>query len=100
MRDALDASQVVSFELDLNDQEGMALLAQLQAYSDGTTLADHISPELYARVQAAAVSWAWSPTALTHITPGPGLHLWRPELQDDTTGTNAMAIDMYITPTR
>ena len=31
VRDALDASQVVSFELDLNDQEGMALLAQLQA---------------------------------------------------------------------
>ena len=29
----------------------MALLAQLQVYSDGTTLADHISPELYARVQ-------------------------------------------------
>ena len=61
VRDALDASQVVSFELDLNDQEGMALLAQLQAYSDGTTLADHISPELYARVQAAAVSLGMEP---------------------------------------
>ena len=54
LRDAIDAAQTVSFELDLNDQEGMAQLQALQVYADGTTLADHISPELYARVQTQA----------------------------------------------
>ena len=40
LRDAIDASQTVSFELDLNDQEGLALLKSMQTYADGTTLAD------------------------------------------------------------
>lgn len=97
VRDALDASQVVSFELDLNDQEGMALLAQLQVYSDGTTLADHISPELYARVQAAAESLGMEPNGLDAYKPWALASTFGVlSLQDDTTGTNAMAIDMYI----
>ena len=97
VRDALDASQVVSFELDLNDQEGMALLAQLQAYSDGTTLADHISPELYARVQAAAVSLGMEPNGFDAYKPWALASTFGVlSLQDDTTGANAMAIDVYI----
>ena len=97
VRDALDASQVVSFELDLNDQEGMALLAQLQVYSDGTTLADHISPELYARVQAAAESLGMEPNGFDAYKPWALASTFGVlSLQDDTTGTNAMAIDMYI----
>ena len=87
VRDALDASQVVSFELDLNDQEGMALLAQLQAYSDGTTLADHISPELYARVQAAAVSLGMEPNGFDAYKPWALASTFGVlSLQDDTTG--------------
>ena len=97
VRDALDASQVVSFELDLNDQEGMALLAQLQAYSDGTTLADHISPELYARVQAAAVSLGMEPNGFDAYKPWALASTFGVlSLHDDTTGANAMAIDVYI----
>ena len=97
VRDALDASQVVSFELDLNDQEGMALLAQLQADSDGTTLADHISPELYARVQAAAVSLGMEPNGFDAYKPWALASTFGVlSLQDDTTGANAMAIDVYI----
>mgnify|MGYP003048185372 CR=1 FL=1 len=97
VRDALDASQVVSFELDLNDQEGMALLAQLQAYSDGTTLVDHISPELYARVQAAAVSLGMEPNGFDAYKPWALASTFGVlSLQDDTTGANAMAIDVYI----
>ena len=53
LRDAIQASEEVIFELDLNDQEGIALLQSLQTYQDGTTLADHISPELYQRANAA-----------------------------------------------
>ena len=97
VRDALDAAQVVSFELDLNDQEGLAQLVSRQSYSDGTTLADHISPELYQRVQAAAESMGVGPHDLD------GFKAWALastfgtlSLQDDTTSANMMAIDMYI----
>ncbi len=97
VRDALDEAQVVSFELDLNDQEGLAQLVSRQSYSDGTTLADHISPELYQRVQAAAESMGVGPHDLD------GFKAWALastfgtlSLQDDTTSANMMAIDMYI----
>lgn len=97
VRDALDASQVVSFELDLNDQEGIALLQSLQTYSDGTTLADHISPELYQRVQAAAGSLGMGPNDLDIYKPWALASTFGTmSLQDDTTSANAMAIDMYI----
>lgn len=97
LRDAIDAAQVVSFELDLNDQEGMALLAQLQTYSDGTTLADHISPALYERVQAAAEGLGMGPNGLDTYKPWALASTFGVlSLQDETTGTNAMAIDMYV----
>ena len=97
VRDALNAAQVVSFELDLNDQEGMALLASLQTYSDGTTLADHISPELYARVQAAAVALGMGPNDFDSYKPWALASTFGVlSLQDDTTSANAMAVDSYI----
>ena len=69
LRDAIQASEEVIFELDLNDQEGIALLQSLQTYQDGTTLADHISPELYQRVQAAAAALGMDPNALDAYKP-------------------------------
>ena len=45
-RQILNAEQV-TFELDFNDQAQIAEFAAMQTYADGTTLADHISPELY-----------------------------------------------------
>ena len=47
LRDIILNADQVSFELDFNDQAGLAEFAAMQVYSDGTTLADHISPELY-----------------------------------------------------
>ena len=97
VRDALDEAQVVSFELDLNDQEGMALLASLQTYSDGTTLADHISPELYARVQAASETLGMGPNGFDSYKPWALASTFGVlSLQDDTTSANAMAVDSYI----
>ena len=97
LRDAIDAAQVVSFELDLNDQEGLALFAQLQTYSDGTTLADHISHALYERVQAAAEGLGMGPDGLDTYKPWALASTFGVlSLQDETTGANAMAIDMYV----
>ena len=97
VRDALDAAQVVSFELDLNDQEGMALLASLQTYSDGTTLADHISPELYQRVQAQSEALGMGPNGLDGYKPWALASTFSTmSMTNDTTGANAMAIDLYV----
>ena len=91
VRDALDAAR------DLNDQEGMALLDSLQTYSDGTTLAEHISPELYARVQAAAVALGMGPNDFDSYKPWALASTFGVlSLQDDTTSANAMAVDSYI----
>ena len=97
VRDAIQASEEVIFELDLNDQEGAALLQSMQTYQDGTTLADHISPELYQRVQAAAATIGKDSNALDAYKPWALASLFSTlAMQDDTTGSNAMAIDSYV----
>ena len=97
LRDAIDAAQTVSFELDLNDQEGMAQLQALQVYADGTTLADHISPELYARVQTQAQLLGMGPHDLDAYKPWAlAASFSTLSMADDTTSANAMAIDSYV----
>ena len=97
LRDAIDAAQTVSFELDFNDQEGLALFQSLQTYSDGTTLADHISPELYARVQDQAELLGMGANGLDAYKPWALATTFSTlSMVDDTTGANAMAIDLYV----
>ena len=50
MRDAITSSTLAAFEVDFTQEADMEAFAQLQMYDDGTTLADHISPELYEAV--------------------------------------------------
>ena len=97
LRDAIDASQTVSFELDLNDQEGLALLKSMQTYADGTTLADHISPELYQRVQAQAEALGMGANGLDAYKPWALASTFSTlSMTNDTTGANAMTIDLYV----
>ena len=97
VRDAIQASEEVIFELDLNDLEGIALLQSLQTYQDGTTLADHISPELYQRVQTAAAALGMGPNDLDLYKPWALASTFSTlSMMDDTTGANAMAIDSYV----
>ena len=97
LRDAIQASEEVIFELDLNDQEGIALLQSMQTYSDGTTLADHISPELYQRVQTAAAALGMGADALDLYKPWALASTFSTlSMMDDSTSTNAMAIDSYV----
>ena len=97
LRDIILDADLVAFELDFNDQEQIAEFAAMQVYSDGTTLADHISPELYqVTVDAAALlgmdeqtvaqykAWALASTFQSLTTV------------DETTSSNAMAIDLYV----
>lgn len=97
LRSALASAQAVYLELDFNDQAGMAEFAAMQVYADGTTLADHISPELYAQtVQAFAAlgmpeeqtalykPWALANTLSTLLTA------------DESTTAALMPIDSYV----
>lgn len=96
LRDAIDASQMVSFELDLNDQEGIAQLAALQIYSDGTTLADHIDPALYERVQRAAEALGMGPNDFDIYKPWALASTFSTLSMTDETTANNMAIDIYV----
>ena len=97
LRDIILNADQVTFELDFNDQAQIAEFAAMQVYSDGTTLADHISPELYQlTVEAAATlgldeetvaqykAWALASTFQSLATV------------DETTSSNAMAVDLYV----
>ena len=97
LREALLSAQTVAFELDFNDAEGIAELAALQTYSDGSTLSDHISPELYERVSAAFTALGMEEEQVQLLKPwalANGLTVY--VSGDDTTGSNAMAIDLYL----
>ena len=97
LRDIILQADQVTFELDFNDAQQVQEFAAMQVYSDGTTLADHISPELYQVVvhtaaqlgldeQAVAPYKAWALASTFQSLA----------MMDDTTGSNAMAIDLYV----
>ena len=97
LRAALASADEVYFELDFNDQAGIAELAAMQTYSDGTTLKDHISEELYTQtvevfaslgmteeMVAAYKPWALASTLMSLTT------------RDESTTGAPMAIDLYL----
>ena len=96
LRDAIDAAQTVSFELDFNDQEGIAQLAALQTYSDGATLPDHIDPALYERVQRAAEALGMGPNDFDIYKPWALASTFSTLSMTDESTANNMAIDMYV----
>ena len=96
LRDAIDAAQTVSFELDFNDQEGIAQLAALQTYSDGTSLPDHIDPALYERVQRAAEALGLGPNDFDIYKPWALASTFSTLSMTDESTANNMAIDMYV----
>lgn len=97
VRSALLSADTVAFELDFNDAAGMAQLAASQVYSDGTTLKDHISPELYERVCAALEPLGMTRAEIDACKPWVlATSLSSLSMQDGTTSANAMAVDLYL----
>ena len=74
LRDIILNADQVTFELDFNDQAQIAEFAAMQVYSDGTTLADHVSPELYQATVKVPPSWEWTSRPSPSTRPG----LWPP----------------------
>lgn len=97
LRDIILNSEQVSFELDFNDQVGLAEFAAMQLYADGTTLADHISPALYQVVVSAAAQLGLPEEAVSAYKPWALASTFTTlSMLDETTGDNAMAIDLYV----
>ena len=97
LRAALASAQTVIFELDFNDQEGLAEFAAMQTYSDGTTLKDHISPELYASTVQVFADLGMSEEAVAAYKPWALANsLLSLATQDETTTGAPMAIDLYL----
>ena len=97
LRDIILNADQVSFELDFNDQAGLAEFAAMQVYSDGTTLADHISPELYQVVVNTASTLGMDEATVSQYKAWALASSFQSmSLLDDTSGSNAMAIDLYV----
>ena len=91
LRDIILNADQVTFELDFNDQAQIAEFAAMQVYSDGTTLADHISPELYqVTVEAAATLGLDEETVAQYKA-------WALATTfQSLASSNAMAVDLYV----
>ena len=98
LRAALASASEVYFELDFNDQEGLAEFAMLQTYTDGTTLKDHISPELYASTVQVFAALGVPEETVASLKPWALANsLMALSTQDETTTGAPMAIDLYLT---
>lgn len=97
LRDIITNAELAAFELDLNDQAGMDEFIAMQMYSDGTTLKDHISPELYQEVVEALAALGMPEEQTAMYKPWALANSFTSlAAMDETTSDNAMAIDMYV----
>lgn len=100
LREALASADTVAFELDFNDTTGIEEFTAMQMYSDGTTLADHISPELYKRILTALTELGMTEEMISMYKPWALANTFTVlGSADESTGGNAMAIDLYCNST-
>ena len=97
LRDIITSAELAAFELDFNSQEGIDEFTAMQTYSDGTTLKDHISAELYQEVIGALAPLGMPEDQVAQFKPWALANSFTAlSMLDETTGDNAMAIDLYV----
>ena len=97
LRDIITGSELAAFELDFNSQEGIDEFTAMQVYSDGTTLKDHIDPELYQEVVEALAPLGMPEEQVAQFKPWALANSFTAlSMLDETSSDNAMAIDLYI----
>jgi len=97
LRDIITSAGLAAFELDFNDQSGIEEFTAMQTYSDGTTLSDHISPELYQEVVEALVPLGMTEEAVAQLKPWALANSFTSlSMLDETSGDSPMAIDLYV----
>lgn len=96
LRDILSTVELAAFELDFNDTQGIMEFAAMQVYSDGTTLKDHIAPELYADVVAALEPLGMTEEMTAQYKPWAlGSTFQTLAMMDESSGGSPMAVDLY-----
>lgn len=97
LRDIISGVELAAFELDFNSQEGIDEFTAMQMYSDGTTLKDHIDPELYQEVVKALTSLGMPEEQIASYKPWALANTFTAlSMADDTSSENAMALDLYV----
>ena len=97
LRDIITGSELAAFELDFNSQEGIDEFTAMQMYSDGTTLKDHIDPELYQEVVDTLAPLGMPEEQVAQFKPWALANSFTAlSMLDETSSDNAMAIDLYI----
>ena len=97
LRDIITSAELAAFELDFNSQEGIDEFTAMQTYSDGTTLKDHIDPELYQEVVDALAPLGMPEEQVAQYKPWTLSNSFTAlSMTDDTTSENAMALDLYV----
>ena len=97
LRDIIASTELAAFELDFNSREGIDEFAAMQVYSDGTTLKDHISSELYQDVVEALAAIGMPEAETAQFKPWALANSFNAQAtMDETTSDNAVAIDLYV----
>ncbi len=97
LRDIITSAELAAFELDFNSQEGIDEFTAMQTYSDGTTLKDHISAELYQEVVEALAPVGMPEEQVAQFKPWALANSFTAlSMLDETSSDNAMALDLYV----
>ena len=97
LRDIIASVDLAAFELDFNSQEGIDEFTAMQRYSDGTTLKDHIDPELYGEVVDALTPLGMPEEQVAQFKPWALANTFTAlSMLDETSSDNAMALDLYV----
>lgn len=97
LRDIITSAELAAFELDFNSQEGIDEFTAMQMYSDGTTLKDHIDPEIYQEVVEALVPLGTPEEQVAQFKPWALANTFTAlSMLDETSSDNAMALDLYV----
>ena len=97
LRDIITGVELAAFELDFNSQEGIDEFTAMQVYSDGTTLKDHISTELYQEVVDALTPLGMTEEEIALFKPWTLANSFTSlSMKDESTSDNAMALDLYV----
>ena len=97
LRDIITGVELAAFELDFNSQEGIDEFTAMQVYSDGTTLKDHVDPELYQEVVEALAPLDMPEEQVASYKPWALANTFTAlSMLDETSSDNAMALDLYV----
>ena len=97
LRDIITSAELAAFELDFNSQEGIDEFTAMQVYSNGTTLKDHIDPDLYQEVVEALAPLGMDEAAVARMKPWALANSFTAlSMLDETSSGNAMALDLYV----